>query len=181
MDTITVGGMAENLIPGGVPYNADLPTTTDDVAAAINANSNQLGITAMSDGASIVTLYAPYFLADEANGLTVAATYTTMAASVTNFANGTAPANGLNLTYPPATGLVSKDTDTWQGSVLVSGSAAWFRFVAGGSDPNGTSTTAVRMDGLVTTTGVDMKVSTLALVKDAVEVFSTFQLTVPAS
>jgi len=180
VDTVTVGGSSENLLGAAVDFSGDLATTTDLVAAAINAYSNKMGITAVSDGASVVTLYGPYDLADECNGLTLAASGTTMTTSVTNFAGGVAPANGLNLTYPPVTGEISKDLETWMGTVLVSGNAGWFRFVAGGSSPNGTTTTDVRMDGLVSTSQ-DMIVTSTSLTKDLVEVFSTFRLTVPAS
>lgn len=184
VDTVKVGGMAENLLGAAVPWDTDLATTTDAVAAAINANKNALEIVAVSDSASVVTLYTPYRLGAQAAGLTVASTETagtSLAVADANFSGGTDAVNGLNLTYPAATGVVTKDSDTWSGVVLASGNAGWFRFVAGGSSPNGTSQTDVRMDGTIATGGGDMSVTTLALTAGLTEIFSTFQLTVPVS
>jgi len=184
VDTLKVGGMAENLLGGSVPWNTDLATTTDDVADAINATKNALEIIAVSDGVDTVTLYAPIRLGAQAAGLTVASTETagtSLAVADTGFTGGTDAVNGLNLTFPAAAGVITKDSDTWSGTVLASGNAGWFRFVAGGSSPNGSSTTDVRMDGTIAVGGGDMTVSTLALAISNVETFSTFQLTIPAS
>jgi hypothetical protein len=185
VDTVKVGGMAESLIPAaGVPWNTNLATTTNDLATAINAQRNSIDITAVSNGVDTVTLSTPYSLGAQGAGLTLVSTETagvSLAVADTNFTGGTDAVNGLNLIYPPAAGVISKDSDTWQGTVLVSGNAGWFRFVAGGSSATGASTLDIRMDGTIATGGADMDVTTLALVLAATEVFSTFQLTVPAS
>lgn len=67
--------------------------------------------------------------------------------------------NGLNLAL---TGLVLKQAsgETWKGEGLADDTAAWARWYANDADPTtGASTTDVRMDGIVSTSGADVNMA----------------------
>lgn len=189
--TITVGGSAFNLLSAAVDFSTDLTSTAAAVAANINARQNPLNITATSSAADVL-LHAPYWLGALANGLTLAATATTLGASInggtsTKFGGTGAPAagvsavNGLNLLYPASAGVLTKDASVWQGLATAGGTAGWFRFVAGGSAAAGASTTDVRFDGSIATSGADINVASTTIVDGAVQTVPTFTFTVPTT
>lgn len=191
VDTVTVGGSTFNLLPASVAFSTDLTTTASFVAASINASQNLLNITATSSGAD-VTLALPSWLGAYGNGLTLAVTTTTLTASVNGgssaaFGGAGSPAagvsavNGLNLLYPASAGVLTKDSASWYGTASASGSAGWARYVAGGSSFSGDSTTDVRFDMSIATSGADVNVASTSVVKDAVQVIPSFTFTVPAS
>lgn len=181
VDTIKVGG-AIPLIGAAVANTGAVNTTADAVAAAINAYSNPLGITATTTGASgVVTLHAPYSMGADANGLTVATTVTTTVATPTNFAGGVSAVNGLNFLYPAAAGVLSKEADVWQGTVIADITLGWVRLVAGGSAAAGSSTTDVRLDLAAAVSGSDFNVTSTTFTTGQVKLITAGTLTVPAS
>ena len=82
---------------------------------------------------------------------------------------GTAAAGVL----PQATG------ETWSGTVGTGGTAGWFRIREAGDAGTSSSTTAVRVDGSIATSGADMNLGSLTLVGGAPFVLTTAQLTLP--
>lgn len=86
--------------------------------------------------------------------------------------------NGINL-GTPASGVVSKDTDNWQGTGLATGVAGWFRYMGNATDALGTSTALARLDGSVATAGGDMNLSSVNIATGAPTTIDTFQFTLP--
>ena len=168
VDTIKVGGFAENLLSAAVPFNATLTQTAIDVAANINANANALGITAVAGTPAVadVMLYIPAWMGALGDGLTIAVTCTTMTVDIDNaaspsvseagvFAGGVTAVNGINFTMPAAAGVLTKDAaETWSDAGIATGVAGYLRFYDSKQE-TGASTTAVRLDMSVGTVGTD--------------------------
>lgn len=95
------------------------------------------------------------------------------------FTSGAAT-NGLGFNSA-ASGAASKaDAETWQGEGLASGTAAWFRFYAN-TVVTGASTTAVRFDGTVGTSGADLILTSTSIVSGATTTIDSATFTLPAS
>ena len=79
-----------------------------------------------------------------------------------------------------ALGSISKAATVWSGTVGTGGIAGWFRLYA---PPlfQGSSGTAVRMDGNVGVSGSDMVLANTTLIAGATITLDQFTLTVPAS
>jgi hypothetical protein len=95
---------------------------------------------------------------------------------------GTAIGDGLQF-GTAASGVLPITTPTWQGVVLATGVAGWFRFY--GSDGSvygchGSSGTAVRFDGAVGVAGADLNLSHTSLTKDTTLTITRFNVTQPA-
>jgi len=191
LDTVSVGGAAFNLLSAAVSFSSDLTTTAAAVASNINARQNPLNIVATSSGADI-TLSLPYWMGALGDGLSVAATATTLVATInggssTTFggtgapAAGTTSVNGLNFQFPAVAGVLSKESTIWQGTAAATGTAGWFRYVAGGSTVSGISTTDTRFDGSIATSGSDMDIANTLITSGSVQTINTFTFTVPAN
>lgn len=89
------------------------------------------------------------------------------------------PDNGLTFAAPTG-GTISKSADNWKFTGIAVGTAGWFRLVGNAADPLAASTTAVRMDGAVTTTGPELKLSILAVEVGSPHTVDVFRFTVPA-
>lgn len=97
-----------------------------------------------------------------------------------SFSGGTIT-NGL-LFGDPSSGVVAiKSTQTWQGTAVATGTAAWFRFYANAYN-TGVSTTAVRFDGTIGTSGsgADLIMSSTSIVSAGVVSISSFTMTQPS-
>lgn len=70
--------------------------------------------------------------------------------------------NGLKCSTASA-GVLSKDAQTWSGSVLVSGTAGWARFKANPLDDDSSSSTLLRYDGAVSTSNATFILSNVTL------------------
>jgi hypothetical protein len=191
VDSITVGGLAQNLLSAPVTFDISASTTAAAVAANINAKRNAIGITALAVGADI-TLSTPIHLGAGGAGLGVSVATTTLTAQInggssTVFGGAGAPSagvnasGGLNWKHPAVTGVISKESDLWSGIALATGSAGWFRYVAGGSAVNGLSTSDVRLDGNIATAGADLNVSNLNIAAGTTQVVGDLSFTVRAS
>jgi hypothetical protein len=77
-------------------------------------------------------------------------------------------------------GVLSKDANVWSGVAGTSGTATYFRLVVN-TDTGVLSTTEVRMQGTVATSGADLNMSNVAIVATATQTIDTFNLTMPAS
>ena len=88
--------------------------------------------------------------------------------------------NGLEFGTPSA-GVINKaSAETWSGVGLADGTAGWFRCYAN-AYTTGASTSAVRFDGTVGTSGQQLNLSSVAI-KTGVPVYITdFPVTLPAN
>lgn len=95
------------------------------------------------------------------------------------FTGGSA-ANGLNF-GDVASGVLSKQSDeTWSGAGLANGTAGWYR-VYDNSYTTGASTSAIRFDGSVSTSGSQFNMSNTAISVGGTTTIDTVELTLPAS
>lgn len=88
-------------------------------------------------------------------------------------------AAGLNLAATAADGFIEKSAQTWSGTVLATGTATWFRFVAAG-DTGALSTTQARLQGSVARAGADLNISSADLVAGAPQAVNYFTVALPA-
>ena len=178
IDTVTVGGSIP-LIGAAVAFNGTLAQTAADLATAINTYSNGMNITA-SVLTDTVTLSAPFWIGAGANGLTLATTKTTITTTDdATFASGVNAANGLNWNHPAVSGVLSKESTSWQMTAVATGTAQSFRFEANPGDTQGVSTSFVRLDGSIATTGADLNLSSTSIVSGGVYTINSWTLTVP--
>jgi hypothetical protein len=77
-------------------------------------------------------------------------------------------------------GVLSKAADIWSGVAGATGTATHFRLVVN-TDTGVLSTTEIRMQGSVGTSGSDINMSNVAIVSGATQTVDTFDLTMPAS
>lgn len=90
------------------------------------------------------------------------------------------PTNGINWDVI-ASGVLAKDVDeTWSGLGLSAGTMGWFRFYAN-DRTQGASSTAVRLDGAINTSGAELNVGTRTVVVDVPITIDSFPATIPAS
>jgi hypothetical protein len=185
VDTVKVGGAGFNLLGSAVAWATSDDNTAILVAAAINATQNPWNITAARTSSGVCTLYAPAWMGAGANAMTCAVTETggsTITVGNTGtFAGGVTSSNGLNFQFPAASGVLSKEATVWQGTAAATGTASYFRFVAGGSTYDGVSGSDVRFDGSIATSGGDLTISSSAIVSGAIQTISAFTLTIPAA
>jgi len=189
VDSITVGG-AIPIIGSAVNFNTDLTTTAAALAAEINNYRSLPDFTATSSG-DTVTIYAPWGLGADGNGLTISVGTTTLTATINGGTSATfggtgAPAagvsavNGLNW-QPPSGGVLTKEPTVWQGTAVADGTAGWFRFEADPNDDQGSSTTFRRFDGSIATNGADLNVASTSITNGSIQTINTFTITIPAS
>jgi hypothetical protein len=161
VDTVTVNSI--DILGASVPYNTSLTQTATDVAAQINRNPKNRTYVATSSGA-VITLTANAGFGTSLNGHVVTATLTTLTASYANIASGVAAVNGLNYESSVA-GVVSKiASQVWSGNAVVSGTAGWFRIRESNDTGVSASTTAVRYDGAIATSGAELNIASLSIV-----------------
>lgn len=178
IDTVTVGG-AIPLIGSSVAWDTDVNTTATALAAAINAYSNGLNITAEAV-TDTVTLSCPFWLGANANGLTLATTKTTVTTTDdATFTTGVDAVNGLNWQNPAVAGVLSKESTVWQMTAGATGTAGWFRFEADPNDDQGLSTLFPRLDGSIATSGADLNLSSTAIASAGVYTINSWDLTIP--
>lgn len=89
------------------------------------------------------------------------------------------PTNGLTFAAA-ANGAVAKSASNWQFSGLANGTAGWFRFKANAVDAGALSTTHVRLDGSIATSGGDMTIGNINVTVGAPNTVDQFVLTYPA-
>jgi hypothetical protein len=77
-------------------------------------------------------------------------------------------------------GVLSKDANVWSGVASATGTSTHFRLVVN-TDTGVLSTTEIRMQGTIGTSGADLNMSSVAIVSAATQTVDTFALTMPAS
>jgi hypothetical protein len=78
-------------------------------------------------------------------------------------------------------GVLSKSTNTWDGVAVETGTAGYFRYCASTADANGTSTSELRIQGAVSTSGAELNMSSTSISSAATTTIDTFDITMPAS
>ena len=79
----------------------------------------------------------------------------------------------------PSSGAMSKASETWSGLIATSGVAGYFRFVTS-SDDGTLSTTQVRAQGSVSTSGAELNLSNTSLVAATTLTIDTYSISLPA-
>lgn len=90
-----------------------------------------------------------------------------------------AVANGLEFQDAVAGVMDKLSTETWSGLGLGTYTAGWFRFYTNALEA-GASSTAIRFDGSVATTGAQLNLNSTAIVLDLPINILTFSVTMPA-
>lgn len=87
---------------------------------------------------------------------------------------------GLNFETSASGGVLTKaSADTWEGTVAETGTATYYRFCTTG-DSEGSSTSAIRVQGTVGTVNSDLLLSSTGLTSSAVQRLGYYSLTIPA-
>lgn len=87
---------------------------------------------------------------------------------------------GLSWAATATDGALSKSgAETWQGTVVSTGTAGWFRLRAAGDAGTSLSTTAPRYDGAVSTSGAEMNLGTVNLIAAAPLILTGATFTMP--
>ena len=184
LDTLKVGGAAQNLLSGAVAITGgDLGGSADLVAASINAKENAQHIVAVSDSVSKVTLYQPDFMGVDGNGLTVAITQTTSTCTVdATFTLGVDAVGGMTFDFPALLGKITKPAgETWKGTGLVEGTAGWFRACAGESIPGEAAATRVSFDGVLAGANGDLDMGSQNVLVGVIQTIATLSAKQPQS
>ncbi len=173
--TLTVGTF--NIIPdGAVAYNTSTAQTASDLCDAINRNA----IYTATVSSSTVTIKPRPGVGAAHNGLTVTSTGSVTATyGGGTMSGGVAPVNGLIFTVA-SSGAVVKTNANWKATGLADGTAGCFRFRGSVADANGTSTTLVRWDGSIGTSGADMILTNLLFGVGTPETMTACSFTQPA-
>lgn len=88
--------------------------------------------------------------------------------------------NGINL-GDAISGIIGKrSSEIWSGVGLTNGTAGWFRFYANDA-VTGASTTAIRLDGSIATTGAQMNMSNTTITATATTTIGSVAITDPMS
>lgn len=174
VDTLTVNSI--DVLGGAVPFNTSLTQTAADVAAKINRHLAQPEYTATAVGA-VITISALPGTGTAPNGFVVASTCTTITKTDVNMAGGVNAANGLNFNISSA-GIIDKDpTEVWQGTAVVAGQAGWFRIEAAQADSLGASTTLMRIDGAVASSGGELNITNTTIALGGVQTINAGTIT----
>lgn len=101
----------------------------------------------------------------------------TLLCTISNNSTGT----GINFDTSASGGVLSKaPAETWSGTNAATGTATYYRHIAVGDD--GTlSTSQARIQGLVSTVGADMNLSSVSLTSGASQAIDYYSVTLPAS
>lgn len=163
--SVTIGGVP--IITSAIPFTTDLNTTALTLANAITNTYTQPDYIASASGATI-TVVAPVGTGSTLNSLNIVVTTTTLVTTYEDtgatgapFSLGVSAVNGCNFQYPAVDGILSKEATDWSGVAVATGTAGWFRIKADASDNDALSTTYVRLDGNISTSGAEMNLSSL--------------------
>lgn len=88
------------------------------------------------------------------------------------------PTNGL--TFAPAVAGVVSKSGVWSFNGVNPGTAGWFRLKANAVDAGAISTTAIRADGSIATSGGDLNLTQITVAVGAPNTIDVFSFTVPA-
>ena len=174
VDGITVNGI--EILGAVVPFNTSLTQTATDVAAQINRWLSQPEYFATSSGA-VITISALPGTGAGPNTFAVVSTVTTITKTDVNMASGVNAANGLNLNVAASGAIDKVPTETWQGTAVATGQAGWFRIEAAQADGGGSSTTLLRIDGAVASSGGELNITNTTITSGGVQTINSGTIT----
>lgn len=177
INTVTVDSI--NILDAAVSFNSSLSQTATDLAAALNRSSLNNDFDAEAAGA-VVTLTTRPGRAVQYNSVALSATLTTITASYNNFASGVVAANGLWFEAAAAGILAKRSAQVWSGVAAASGSAGWFRLKGPIADGDASSTTLMRLDGSIATSGGNLTMSPTTMTVGATQTLASFNPTIPS-
>lgn len=181
VDTATVDGVS--ILDAAVAFNTSVTQTAADLADAIN-NCQSLPEYSASALLGVVTISAPKGMGAGANGLVVATTVTTLAATPSNMASGVSSVNGLKYGYASAGAIAKLAAQTWEGTNIATGTAGWYRAYGAVADAGAADALAlaIREDGAISTSGQQLNMTgSTTLSVAAKTTISTWTRTVPAA
>lgn len=182
VDTVTVNGV--DILGGSVAFITDINTTATAVATQINKNPKNKNITASTTGSSgVITLTARPGLGSLPNTWAVSGTYTTITGGTyVAMTGGVNAANGLNF-GAAVLGVLSKDSDTWSGTAVATGTAGWFRVRGRGDDGTAADSSKVfpRFDGAISTSGAQMNLGSTTITSGAPFIVPVAAFTLPTA
>jgi len=114
--------------------------------------------------------------ADSAETGTLLATITQDSAA---FTSGVAT-NGLSFGAASSGSAAKTSGEVWSGVAVATGTAGWFRFFAN-TVVEGASTSGVRFDGNIATSGADMNMANTSITSGGTTTIDSASITVPAS
>lgn len=187
-DNITLGGCttAANDVTVEILSVAagtiEIPSGSVNTAEALLAST----ILASARGGSISDLFRngviDIYSGSQPSGSDMAETGTklvTITLSSGSFTSGIAT-NGINFDET-ASGVLSKDaSEIWSGLGLADGTAGWFRLYDN-SYTTGASTTSIRLDGSVATSGGQLNISNTAITTGGTTTVDSATITIPAA
>ena len=88
---------------------------------------------------------------------------------------------GTLFAEPSSNAIAIAGGETWSIAAVATGTASYFRYVIKATDDGLLSTTQVRIQGTVGTSGADMIIGNTAIVSGATQTIDTFTLTAPES
>ena len=182
-DNILINGVS--VLDSAVTFASDLSTTAALIAQNINAKQSVPKYEARATGA-IVVIKAMPGTGTGPNLYSISCSATTLTGTVVSFgsnaslASGVAQVNGITW-GSIVSGVLYKSNGAWSGVNVATGTAGCFRLLSTEADANGTSTTAIRLDGSIATSGGDVTMLNTTLTSGATTTISAFQITVPAS
>lgn len=174
VEAVKIAGL--DIIPKRVIYD----TSISDLATALAASINAVGVCSAVASGAVVTVAARAGTGALWSGAVLSATATSLTATVSGtMAGGQSADNGLVMSMPVG-GVVSKPAgDYWRFDGLTDGTAGWFRFVGNPDDTGGSSTVLARLDGSIGATG-DMVLASTAITSGAPNTIDSFTYTIPA-
>lgn len=181
IDTCTLDGVS--LIAAAVPFNTSVTQTATDLVTAINDHETFLNVKA-SSSAGVVTITAPRGAGATFNGLDLATTVTTLAATPVDMAGGVTAVNGLKFGTEASGAIAKLAAQTWEGTNVAGGTAGWYRMYGSVADTGAADATgaAIREDGAISTSGQQLNLTgSTTLTAAAKTTINTWSRTVPAS
>jgi hypothetical protein len=180
VNTLTVNGI--EIMGGAVNFNTSLAQTATDVCTKINNNPKNYLFQATNGGTATITITAKPGLGALPNAWAVVSTVTTLTKTDANMAGGVDPVNGLNWAASAA-GTLTKESGTWQGTAVATGTAGWFRLEASVVDAGGADAVEaiLRLDGAIATSGAELNMGSTSIVNATVQTISSFSVTLPTA
>lgn len=122
--------------------------------------------------AGFIKIYAGVVPADADSSLGSA----TLLCTITKNGDGV---TGLTMAATASGGAVAKANEVWSGTNATSGTASFWRYVKTG-DTGGTSATEIRLQGLASTSGSELVMTSVALTGGAPQNIDYFSIALPA-
>ncbi len=173
--TVTIG--SEDAVTTRIYTNTPDAGAVEDVAVRLVKLFNEVGCHACATG----TDGHVYVMAPSRKALTIAKHASATGTVTITDAKYAADANGDMLNFgPPSAGSISKTSDTWSGTVATTGVAGFFRLVQI-DDTGASSTTEVRAQGAVSTSGAELNMANTTLTAAQTHTVDSYSFTLAAS